>query len=142
MLQLSIVEELSINYAMNKLSLKDKNFLYLKCYKLLTFKEISKISSAEVVELPAQRLVALVEGGCRDGRINEECERELCRIAELTKEAQSDTLILGCTHFSHLEGELQKRCKIKTVSPAREGAKALTRMITKSHREGGRIIYI
>ena len=36
-------EELSINYAMNKLSLKDKNFLYLKCYKLLTFKEISKI---------------------------------------------------------------------------------------------------
>jgi len=36
-------EELSINTAMNKLSLKDKNFLYLKCYQLLTFKEISKI---------------------------------------------------------------------------------------------------
>lgn len=36
-------EELSINSAMNKLSSKDKNFLYLKYYKLLTFKEISKI---------------------------------------------------------------------------------------------------
>lgn len=35
-------EELSINSAMNKLSVKDKNFLYLKCYKFLTFKEISK----------------------------------------------------------------------------------------------------
>ena len=36
-------EELSINSAMSKLSLKDKNFLYLKCYRVLTFKEISKI---------------------------------------------------------------------------------------------------
>lgn len=36
-------EELAITYAMNKLSSKDKNFLYLKCYQLLTFKEISKI---------------------------------------------------------------------------------------------------
>ena len=36
-------EELSINSAMNKLSLKDKNFLYLKCYRFLTFKEISKV---------------------------------------------------------------------------------------------------
>ena len=36
-------EELSINSAINKLSLKDKDFLYLKCYQQLTFKEISKI---------------------------------------------------------------------------------------------------
>ena len=36
-------EELSINSAMNKLSFKDRKFLYLKCYQLLTFKEISKI---------------------------------------------------------------------------------------------------
>ncbi len=105
-------------------------------------REISKISDAKVVEFPTQRLVTLVEGGCRDGRINTECERELCRIAELTADAEADTLILGCTHFSHLEGELQKRCNVKTVSPAREGAAALTRIIKKSHGEGGRIIYI
>ena len=105
-------------------------------------KEISKISDAKVVEFSAQRLVTLVEGGCRDGRINTECERELCRIAELIADAEADTLILGCTHFSHLEGELQKRCNVKTVSPAREGAAALTRIITKSHGERGRIIYI
>lgn len=105
-------------------------------------KEISKISSAQVVELPAQRLVALVEGGCRDGRINEECERELCRIADFTKEIEADRLILGCTHFSHLEKELQERCGIKTVSPAREGAIALANMITKSRTECGRSIYI
>lgn len=36
-------EELSITSAVNKLSMKDKNFLYLKCYQLLTFKEISEI---------------------------------------------------------------------------------------------------
>ena len=105
-------------------------------------KEISAISNATVMEFPTQKLVSLVEVGCRDGRISTECEKELCRIAELTKMANADTLILGCTHFSHLEGELQKRCKIKTVSPAREGAKALVRMITKSHGERGRNIYI
>lgn len=36
-------EELSISFAMNKLSEKDKHFLYLKCYRLLTFKELSKV---------------------------------------------------------------------------------------------------
>jgi len=36
-------EELSVSLAMNKLSAKDKHFLYLKCYRLLTFKEVSQI---------------------------------------------------------------------------------------------------
>ena len=105
-------------------------------------KEISKISNADIIEFPAQRLVALVEGGCRDGRINNECDEELNRISKLVNEAEADTLILGCTHFSHLEKELQKSCNINTVSPAREGAIAMVNMITKSHTECGRSIYI
>ena len=36
-------EELSISSAMNKLSARDKHFLYLKCYKLLTFNNLYKI---------------------------------------------------------------------------------------------------
>lgn len=105
-------------------------------------REIAKFSDSPVVEFPAQRLVSLVEGGCRDGRINRECETELDRIAGLVKESKADRLVLGCTHFSHLESELGRRCGVKTVSPAREGATKLLKMI-KNHRcESGRTIYI
>lgn len=105
-------------------------------------REIAKFSSSPVVEFPAQKLVALVESGCRDGRITHECEIELCRIKELVEESEADTLVLGCTHFSHLEGEFGRRCGIKTVSPAREGALALVKMIKNHRKERGRTIYI
>lgn len=36
------LDVLSIDCAMNKFSEKDRNLLYLKCYRLLTFKEISE----------------------------------------------------------------------------------------------------
>lgn len=104
--------------------------------------ELSRLTEATVGELACQRLVALVEGGCRDGRINAECEGEINRIAELVWTLGADTLILGCTHFSHLERELQKRCKVKTVSPAREGALALVKEIKNSRGENGRTIYM
>ena len=105
-------------------------------------REIAKLTDSPVVEFPEQRLVALVEGGCRDGRISAECDRELKNIAARVNEAKADTLILGCTHFSHLEKTLGETCNIRTVSPAREGARALVKLITKSRRECGRNIYI
>ena len=105
-------------------------------------REIARFSASRVVEFPAQKLVALVEGGCRDGRINVECEAELNRIRGLVRESGADRLILGCTHFSHLEGELRKRCGIRTVSPAREGARALVKMVNTYRKESGRTIYI
>ena len=105
-------------------------------------RELENLGNTDASEFPAQKLVALVEGGCRDGKITAQCDEELSAIAEKVKSMGADTLILGCTHFSHLEGELQQRCKIRTVSPAREGARALVKLITKSRRECGRNIYI
>ena len=105
-------------------------------------REIGRFSDSTVTEIPAQRLVGLVESGCRDGRINPACDAELDRIAGLVKESKADRLVLGCTHFSHLESELQRRCGVKTVSPAREGALALVKMIKNHRRECGRSIYI
>ena len=105
-------------------------------------REIGRFSDSTVTEIPAQRLVGLVESGCRDGRINPECDAELDRIAGLVKESKADRLVLGCTHFSHLESELQRRCGVKTVSPAREGALALVKMIKNHRSESGRTIYI
>ena len=105
-------------------------------------REIGRISDALVSEFAAQRLVSLVEGGCRDGRISAECKSEIDRIARRVKEMRADTLILGCTHFSHLEKELASGCGVRTVSPAREGAVTLVRMIKTDRRECGRTIYM
>ena len=105
-------------------------------------KEIGTLTDAPIIQLAEQNLVALVEGGCRDGRINSECKGEIERISRITRGFGADILILGCTHFSHLEGELQKRCGIKTVSPAREGARALVKMIKQCRKENGRTIYM
>lgn len=105
-------------------------------------REIKAFSDAPVFEFAEQKLVALVEGGCRDGRVSAECNAELERIAKRVKEIGADTLILGCTHFSHLERELAARCGVRTVSPAREGALALVKMIKTFRRESGRTIYM
>jgi glutamate racemase len=105
-------------------------------------REIGRFSDATVCKMAEQGLVALVESGNRDGRVRENCKTYLTAMTERIKESDADTLILGCTHFSHLERELQERCNITTVSPAREGAIALVNGITKSRTECGRSIYI
>ena len=76
-----------------------------------------------VYEFEAQNLVELVESGCTDESITE-------REFEIIKETLSpladkkiDTLILGCTHFPHIEKTISKCLQnVKTVSSAYEGA--------------------
>ena len=103
---------------------------------------IDRLGGGIVFEIAEQRLVSLVEGGCHDGRINEECKVELDKIKKKLLDLKADTLILGCTHFSHLEGEFQGRMpKINIISPAREGALALVKEINIGKNEQGRIIY-
>ena len=76
--------------------------------------EIKRFSTASVREIPIQPLVDLIEWG-RDTKpaINE--------IVEMCE--GYDTLILGCTHFSHLYDELRARLpEVKILSPAHIGA--------------------
>ena len=106
-------------------------------------REINRFAKREVIEMAEQELVSMVEDGNRDGRISPRCREYLSAVADRIMAAEADTLILGCTHFSHLEGEIGRLLpKIRIVSPAREGAKELIKKINPHHREGGRVIYI
>ena len=106
-------------------------------------REIRLISDAEVYELGEQELVTLVESGNRDGCIDGECREYLKRLAVRIKNTNADTLILGCTHFSHLEKELQRLLpKVKIISPARVGAEEIVKKTKSRTRENGRVTYM
>lgn len=105
-------------------------------------REIAKFSGCTVFEMAEQQLVALVEGGNRDGRLDSECREYLRHLSRRIESEKADTLILGCTHFSHLEGELGALLPgVNIVSPARVGAMEMIKRV-KSSRENGRVIYI
>ena len=59
-----------LNAAINKLSLKDKNFLYLKYHQLLTFKEISKVLhiSESTAKRKFERIKEILKKEINDGR--------------------------------------------------------------------------
>ena len=76
-----------------------------------------------VIEKEAQMLVSLVEGGARDENITREEKGVISGILSRFDGENIDTLILGCTHFPFLEGEISRLLpEVKTVSPSREGA--------------------
>jgi glutamate racemase len=90
-------------------------------------KEIAKFSTASVTEVPMQPLVSLIEWG-HDTK---------CAINEIVEMCEGcDTLILGCTHFSHLYDELRARLpEVKILSPAHIGAGEIKK-ITIDHGSG------
>lgn len=101
-------------------------------------KAIAKYSDSLCFEFAHQELVALVESGERGASLR----NSLMRIREEIQSTLADALILGCTHFSHLEGELRELLPTThIISPAREGAVALTESLEYELPEGGRIIY-
>ena len=105
--------------------------------------EIGRYSHSRVIEKAEQELVSLVECGSRDGRISPRCEALLNRISAEVRESGADALVLGCTHFSHLEGEFKKRLsKVEIISPARVGADELYNKIKDKRTENGRNIYL
>ena len=94
-----------------------------------------------VSERAEQELVRLVENGNRDGRLNAQARDKLASIAEWVRQIQADTLVLGCTHFSHLEGTLAGMLpEVKIVSPAKEGAREIARL-SGGRRHRGKITY-
>ncbi len=107
-------------------------------------KEISQLSqSLPVAEIAAQELVSLVEGGSRDGKITEAEMTTFTAVAEKISKTCADTLILGCTHFSHLKKTLASLTQTKIISPAIEGARLVVKECGASVRFGsGRTIYV
>lgn len=98
-------------------------------------------------EIPTQRLVEYVERGARCGSMQTDCERMLDGLSDRIKSEKYDALVLGCTHFSHLEGEFQKRLpSVSVISPAREGAAALCKALKQKNKDfcqgNGRTVYI
>lgn len=95
-----------------------------------------------VTEIPAQRLVSLTEAGECDGRTSEGTRGYLDRLAERLLSEEPDCLILGCTHFPALSGELEGRLPgVKIISSSLEGAAAAAALITRDAGEG-RLIYL
>ena len=93
--------------------------------------EIAKYSNASVKEVPMQDLVHSIEWGL-------DTKKHIKEITELCRDA--DTLILGCTHFSHLLDTLRAMMpEKKIISPAHLGAEAITKI--KTDRGCGRDIY-
>jgi glutamate racemase len=84
-------------------------------------REISRFSTASVREVPMQPLVSLIEWG-HDTK---------CAINEIVEMCEGcDTLILGCTHFSHLYDELRAVMpEINILSPAHIGAEEIKKII-------------
>ena len=105
-------------------------------------RELSRFTSVkEVFELPLQGLVSLVESGACDKSITQAEKDELCRMLLPIRERKLDTLILGCTHFPHLEGTIGALLPgLKLISSSREGAKEILK--TTSPRGTGKTFYI
>ena len=87
-----------------------------------------KISS--VVEIKAQPLVSMVEAGARDGSLSGEQRQILMSILKPIIGQNIDTLVLGCTHFSHIEREIRAilGSRVRLVLPSREGVAELIRV--------------
>lgn len=94
-----------------------------------------------VTELEAQELVGLVESGAKDGSLCESEIQTIKRAVAPLRDTGIDTLILGCTHFPHIENAISRALGgIKTVNPSKEGASALCQ--NEYGSGAGRTIYL
>ena len=99
---------------------------------------LKRLPRASVAEIAAQELVRLVEEGSRDGSLYRHAEEYLDRLAEKLSKNEPRYLILGCTHFSHVEEELKKRLPgVVTVNPAKLGALELVKRIKRKEIVAG-----
>lgn len=104
--------------------------------------EIGALSRIPVTEMGEQGLVALVEAGNRDGHVDGVCQEYLRDMTDRILMTGCDTLILGCTHFSHLMGEISGRLPgVRIISPAHVGAVEMMKKISP-RRESGAVGYI
>lgn len=104
--------------------------------------EIRLIREAKMLELEAQPLVGIVERGARDGiPLRTDDEGVLENILAPVRAFGADTLVLGCTHFSHLAEHISSRLfGVRLVSPSHEGARKIAKMT--ENRGDGRTVFI
>ena len=96
--------------------------------------------SIDVFELEAQAFVGMIENGARDGNLTEEDKEKISSLLSPLLDKEIDTLILGCTHFPHIENEIGRFLGVKTVNPALEGALEIVKIANVSGN--GRTIYV
>ena len=78
---------------------------------------------SDTVELSSARLVEIIERGAKDGSLDTQNALWLTRKLAPFREGRVDTLILGCTHFPHLQREIAARLPgVTIISSSREGA--------------------
>ena len=99
---------------------------------------LKRDGNIEILSLSAQPLVAMVESGERDGNCSDGCKAYLEGL--LKNFSGCDILILGCTHFSHLEKTVGEISGIKTLSPSRIGASVVAKRIVGGGE--GRVYYL
>ena len=98
-------------------------------------------SVKEVLELPTQRLVCLVESGFSDDCADDAVGREIRRLLLPIRESHADTLILGCTHFSRLQRLISGALPgVRVISSSLEGALEILKIAPSRGR--GKTIYM
>ena len=105
-------------------------------------KALSKhMGITHVYEQPMQTLVYEVESGVCDRNIKDAERARLRRMLRPMKDKKIDTLILGCTHFAHLEREIGNCLpNVKIINTSREGAKGIIQGLDP--RGKGRTVYL
>ena len=90
--------------------------------------------------IPRSELVALVEGGARDGKCTAHDVMKIKRLTEELTGFNPDTLILGCTHFSRISGIIGRIFEGAAII---DSAKIGARLILEHQRGGeGKMIYV
>lgn len=101
------------------------------------------MDEACISELATQELVRFTEEGDRDGAVREDTALYLDRLCRRISLFSPDALILGCTHFPYLSGEIGSRLpNVRIISSADEGARHMARSIKDASAEEGRLIYL
>ena len=101
----------------------------------------SALPDATVTEVAAQRLVQLAEGGECGAYASRNAINEINSLLTPILESESDTLILGCTHFPIFKEIIKDRIpNVRLVSCSEEGARAIAEK--KTEKGSGRLEFI
>lgn len=96
-------------------------------------------------EIAASPLVCAIERGERDGHLSEACAKYLDALLSPIADTDSDTVILGCTHFVCLRREIESRLqkltkrKIYTVDSSEVAARYILDIWPRARIGEGRL---